>query len=116
MVKHVAYDVKVKGTNDERRKSGRESFVNLKCTIIRLNQSVFPGVSLSLSLSAKRFCTPRFAILNVFISTPSSLLTAGGGGRRHVLFLHFQVLLFFFISNFVPVLNIAIEAAVPQRI
>jgi len=50
VVKHVAYDVKVKGTNDERRKSGRESFVNLKCTIIRLNQSVFPGVSLSLSL------------------------------------------------------------------
>ena len=49
VVKHVAYDVKVKGTNDERRKSGRESFVNLKCTIIRLNQSVFPGVSLSLS-------------------------------------------------------------------
>ena len=99
MVKHVAYDVKVKGTNDERRKSGRESFVNLKCTIIRLNQSVFPGVSLSLSLSlsAKRFSTSRFEILNVFISTPSSLLTAGGGGggRRHVLFLHFQVLLFF---------------------
>ena len=98
MVKRVAYDVKVRGTNNERRNSGRrESFVNLKCTIIRLNQSVFPGVSLSLSLSlsAKRFCTPRFAILNVFISTPSSLLTAGGGGRRHVLFLHFQVLLFF---------------------
>ena len=50
VVKHVAYDVKVRGTNDERRNSGRrESFVNLKCTIIRLNQSVFPGVSLSLS-------------------------------------------------------------------